>query len=208
VELSGRGPRDLVRRRRRDGLAHAILAPAPAEGVRRYAWRTLAGAWLVITLWFLAGGKWLALPSVALAPPMFVSALEWLARGRLTAPEGVRRRALLVGAGLVGSGAVVLVPVAWLAGALAIVATIGLMRLLATPHPPALAIALIAQILDTSPPLTFTLAVAAGAGALYLGVYALGRLPPMARVPHARPAVARAGVTRRDAWPRTSASTA
>ena len=79
-------------------------------------------------------------------------------------------------------------PLAWLAGALAIVATIALMRLLATPHPPALAIALIAQILDASAPLAFTLAVAAGAGALYLGVYAVGRLPQMARVPHATPA--------------------
>jgi hypothetical protein len=167
---------------------HAILAPAPPEGVRRYAWRTLAGAWLVITLWILAGGAWLALASVALAPPLFVSALEWLARGTLTAPEGARRWALLVGAGLAGSGAVALVPHAWLAGALAIVATIALMRLLATPHPPALAIALIAQILDASTPLAFTLAIAAGAGALYLGVYAVGRLPHMARVPHATPA--------------------
>jgi hypothetical protein len=166
---------------------HAILAPAPAEGVRRYAWRTLAGAWLVITLWILAGDAWLALSSVALAPPLFVSALEWLARGTLTAPEGARRWALLVGAGLAGSGAVALVP-PWLAGPLAIVATTALMRLLATPHPPALAIALIAQILDASASLAFTLAVAVGAGALYLGVYAVGRLPQMARVPHARPA--------------------
>ena len=167
---------------------HAILAPAPAEGVHRYAWRTLAGAWLVITLWILAGGSWLALSAVALAPPLFVSALEWLARGTLTAPEGARRWAVLVGAGVAGSGAVALVPLAWLAGALAIVATIALMRLLATPHPPALAIALIAQILDASAPLAFALAVAAGAGALYLGVYAVGRLPQMARVPHATPA--------------------
>ena len=77
---------------------------------------------------------------------------------------------------------------AWLAGALAIVATIALMRLLTTPHPPALAIALIAQILDASAPLAFALDVAAGAGALYLGVDPVGRLPQMARVPHATPA--------------------
>jgi hypothetical protein len=147
-----------------------------AHSTGSYPWRVVTGAWLVIVLWIVAGGELLGLPSAALAPPLFVSALEWLGRGSLVAEYGVRRWTLLVGAGLAGSGAVELVPVAWIGGALAVVATIALMRLLATPHPPALAIALIPQILDTSNPLRFTLAVAAGAGALYIGVYGVSRV--------------------------------
>jgi len=49
------------------------------------------------------------------------------------------------------------------------------MRVLATPHPPALAIALVPQILDATDPAGFTLAVAAGAGALYLAILGLDR---------------------------------
>ena len=55
-------------------------------------------------------------------------------------------------------------------------ATLALMWLLATPHPPALAIALIPQLLQAPEPLDYTLAIAAGAGALYLGVLAVHRL--------------------------------
>jgi hypothetical protein len=164
---------------------HPILAPPPADGVRRYAWRTIGGAWIVICAWILIDGELLALPSVALAPPLFVSALEWLARGPLHASEGARRLAVLSGAALAGSAAVALVPVGWIAGALAVAVTVALMRVLSTPHPPALAIALIPQILGPAPaPLSFTIAAAAGAAALYLGVFALTRAPQMARVPH------------------------
>jgi hypothetical protein len=156
---------------------HAILAPPPPEGVRRYAWRTIAGSWLVIALWILVAVEALGLSSVAIAPPLFVSALEWLGRGSLRASDGVRRWAVLVGAGLAGSVAVAVVPVAWLGGALAVIATIALMRVLATPHPPALAIALIPQILDATSVAGFTLAIAAGAGALYLGMLAVEQTP-------------------------------
>jgi hypothetical protein len=154
---------------------------APREG--RYAWRVVAGAGLVICAWALVGGELLAVSAVAITPPLFVSALEWLGRGTLSAGEGLRRWALLVGAGLAGSAALELVPVGWLAGALAVLATLALMRVLSVPHPPALAIALIPQIVDTSDPLSFTLAIAVGAGALYLGVFAVGGLVHVARKP-------------------------
>lgn len=74
---------------------------------------------------------------------------------------------------IVGAGAAVIA--AWvLAGCLAVVVTLALMRATATAHPPALAIALIPQILQPSArdPLDYTLAIAAGAGALYLATYA------------------------------------
>ena len=154
-----------------------LLTPAPPPGARgrptgRYPWSVVAGAWIAIAAWILIGGQLLALSSVALAPPLFVSALEWLGRGGCTLSRALPRLALLTGAALAGSVALQLVSIAWLAGALAIAAMLALMRLLETPHAPALAIALIPQILDRPDPASFTLAIAAGASALYAGALA------------------------------------
>jgi len=147
-----------------------------APRVGRYAWRVVVGAGLVMCLWLVASGELLDVAAVAIAPPLFVSALEWLGRGTLSPAEGLRRWGLLVGAGLAGSTALELVPVGWLSGALAVLATLALMHVLAVPHPPALAIALIPQIVEASHPLSFTLAIAGGAGVLYLGVFATSGL--------------------------------
>lgn len=159
-------------------------AVQPPRG--RYEWRIVAGAWLVITAWLLAGHELLEVSSVALAPPLFVSALEWLGGECLTRSDGLRRWALLAGAGLCGSVAVALVGVGWVAGAIAVVATLALMRLVGTPHPPALAIGLIPQIVPTAGPVTFTLAIATGTAVLYLGVYAMSRVTHVARSPAGR----------------------
>ena len=152
-----------------------VAAAADDTPGGRYPWQIVAGAGLAIAAWIVVGGELLALSSAALAPPLFVSALDWLSSGTLDASEGLRRWALLAGAALCGSGAVALVPVAWLSGALALLATLALMRVLTTPHPPGLAIALVPQILDAIDPAGFTLAVAAGAGALYLAILGLDR---------------------------------
>ena len=152
-----------------------LLTPPPDPGARehptgRYPWSIVAGAWLAIAAWILVGGQLLALSSAALAPPLFVSALEWLGRGGCTLADALPRLALLTGAGLAGSVALEVVSMAWLAGTLAVAATLALMRLLGTLHAPALAIALLPQILDRPDPAAFTLAIAAGASALYAGV--------------------------------------
>lgn len=123
----------------------------------------------------MLGGELLALPVAALAPPLFVSALEWLGQGACTLRRGLRRWVLLVCVALAGSLAVELVAVRWIAGALALAASLLLMRALVTPHPPALAIALIPQIFESVDPLGYSLAIAAGAGALYLAMLALDR---------------------------------
>lgn len=148
----------------------------------RYPWSVAASAWLVIVAWILIGGQALELSAAVLAPPLFVSALEWLGRGEPLAGEGLRRWALLVGAGLAGSVAAKLIPVDWIAGVLAVCATLALMWLLTTPHPPALAIAIIPQILGSTDPLSYTTSIAAGAAALYLGVYAVDRATNAARL--------------------------
>jgi len=157
------------------GMAR-LVAPEIAGSTGRYPWRIAAGAWLVISAWIVAGGELLALSSVVLAPPLFVSALEWLGRETLHVADGLRRWALLAGAALAGSCAVALVDVNWISGTLAVLATLVLMRVLATIHPPALAIALIPQILDGADPLSFTLSIAAGAGALNAGILCANRV--------------------------------
>jgi hypothetical protein len=151
------------------------LAPG-AEAPGRYPWAIAAAAFAAISAWILLGGELLALPVAALAPPLFVSALEWLGQGACTLRRGLRRWALLVCAALAGAVAMQLVAVAWIAGTLALAAALALMWLLSTPHPPALAIALIPQILDGIAPLAYAVAIAAGAGALYLAMLALDRV--------------------------------
>ncbi len=155
--------------------------PASGDAPGRYPWGVVAGGLAAIGGWILLGGALLALPVAALAPPLFVSALEWLAEHACTLRRGLRRWTLLVGAALLGALAAALIATAWVAGAVAVAAALALMRLLATPHPPALAIALIPLILDAPDPLAYTLAIAAGAGATYLGVLAAHRLAVFAR---------------------------
>lgn len=167
----------------RRGEAPSVRA---AEGSGRYPWPIVTGAGAVIAAWILAGGELLALSAAALAPPLFVSALEWLGqRAECTPLRGLRRWTVLVGAALAGSAALALVPVAWLAGCLAVAVTLALMRAIATAHPPALAIALIPQILEppARDPVGYTLAIAAGAGALFLATYAVATV--LARGPEA-----------------------
>lgn len=162
------------------GLRWPAALPAPSARPGRYPWRVAAAAWVAIAAWILLGGGLLSLTPVALAPPLFVSALDWLGQGGAGA-DLVQRWALMVGAGLVGASALAVIPVAWVAGLLAAAATLVLMRVLATPHPPALAVALIPQIVDTLEPWEFAVAIGAGAGALYMGVLLLSRVPAYAR---------------------------
>jgi hypothetical protein len=141
----------------------------------RYPWAVAAVAWLVIVAWILVGGPLLELSAVVLAPPLFVSALEWLGRGDVSAGDGLRRWALLVGAAVSGSVAAHLISADWIAGPLAICVTLALMWLLTAPHPPALAIALIPLIVGSPTPWSYATSIAAGAGALYLGIYVVDR---------------------------------
>jgi hypothetical protein len=138
---------------------------------RRYPSGVAAVAWLVIVGWILVGGELLALPAAAFAPPLFVSVLEWLDRGRLSAGDAMRRCGLLVGAALFGSATVRVLPIGVVAGVVAVCATLALMRVLAVAHPPALAIALIPHILPAAAPPTYVAAITTGAAALYVGAF-------------------------------------
>lgn len=151
-------------------------SPVADDRSGRYAWEIVVASLAVTALWMLLGGELLALPAAALAPPLFVSALEWLGQRACTLRRGLRRWTLLVAAALAGALAAKLIATPWLAGVVAVGATLVIMALLATPHPPALAIALIPQLLGVAQPLDYTLAIAAGAAAMYLGVLAAHRI--------------------------------
>jgi hypothetical protein len=145
---------------------------------RRYPWGVAAVAWVVIVAWVLVGGQLLALPAAVCAPPLFVSVLEWLGRGELSAGDGMRRWGLLVGAAVFGSFAARLIAIEPVAGVVAVCATLALMRLLATAHPPALAIALIPLILQAADPGAYVAAIATGGAALYVGAFAVALAAP------------------------------
>lgn len=148
----------------------------PGDATGRYGWQTIGAGLAVTAAWVLIGGELLALPAAFLAPPLFVSALEWLGQRACTLRRGMRRWTLLVAAGLAGAVAAQLIAAPWLAGAAAIAATLALMWLLRTPHPPALAISLIPQILNGPDIVGYTFAIATGAAVTYVGVLAAHRM--------------------------------
>jgi len=149
--------------------------PLPLDRPGRYPLEVAVAGACAITAWILLGGELLALPVAALAPPLFVSALEWLGQGACTLRRGLRRWLLLVGVAFAGALAASVVGVPWVSGAIALTAALAIMVLMKTPHPPALAIALIPQILVGVDPLAYAAAIGAGAAALYLTMLALDR---------------------------------
>ena len=145
---------------------------------RRYPSGVAAAAWLVIVGWILISGQLLELPAAVLAPPLFVSVLEWLGREQVSAGDGLRRCGLLAGAAAVGSVAAQIISIGSIAGIVAVCLTLALMRLLEAPHPPALAIALIPQILGSPEPVPYTASIATGAAALYIAAFAIALATP------------------------------
>jgi hypothetical protein len=121
----------------------------------------------MICSWILIAGPLLSLSIAAVAPPLFVSSFEWSASDARTLSRGIRRWLLIVGAALAGSAALKLLPSIPTAGLAAMCATVVLMRVLATPHAPALAISLVPLIAGPIGPVDFTTGIAVGAAALY-----------------------------------------
>jgi hypothetical protein len=159
---------------------HPVPPRLPARMVTAYA--------LAAAGWIAAGHLLPGAPAALLAPPVFVSGLEWTGGSRHTRAAGARRWVLLTTAALAGGGAALLAgPLpSWMAGSLAVLAAVAAARLLADPHPPALAVSLIPFVLHRLDPLTFAAAVAATGAVLLLAgaaVTAAARRP----VPGGRP---------------------
>ncbi|MDQ3849956.1 MAG: hypothetical protein M3296_05000, partial [Actinomycetota bacterium] len=141
-------------------LAVRVAVGTVADRLERWPGRTVAGFWLLSVAWMLVAGRLLALPSAALAPPLFVSTLDWVTGGGAPPPDGLRRWGLLVGAAVLGTGAEDLLATGPASGILALIATLLLARALRAPHPPALAIALVPQIVQGTSTPAFVAAVA------------------------------------------------
>ena len=165
---------------------HAIIFPAGAalamgiwvlglQGWTASRWRVVALPPLFAALGVALVGADLprAVAEIGGVAAGLILLLEWLARGQISVGDGMRRWGLLVGAGVFGSVAALAIPIGAVAGVVAVCATLALMWLLAAAHPPALAIALIPQILESSDPLTYVGCIAAGAAALYIGAFAI-----------------------------------
>lgn len=127
-------------------------------------------SWAVLASWILLGGPILALPAAALAPPLLVAAVEWLAGTDRSAATGVRHWLMIVGAAALGVTGASAVDPPWVGGVMALAATLVLFGLVSSsaPHPPALAICLIPQVTGVSSPAVFVASIAGGAAVLYV----------------------------------------
>jgi hypothetical protein len=141
---------------------------APGSWPRATAFRF----WLITCAWIALAAPLLSLPMAALAPPLFVSALEWMHNPERTLAVGIRRYGLLLAAAIAGAIAAQAGAAEWIAAPAAAASTLVLMNVFGCWHPPALAISLIPGITTGISPLAFVLGIAIGAAALYLATSA------------------------------------
>lgn len=131
-------------------------------------WSAIATAGTSTAVWIAFGGGLAGLHAPAFAPPMFVSVLEWAGRRERPARSALVRWAELIVAAGIGIASVQLIPVAWVAAAAAVSATVLVVCAAGEHNPPALAVALIPQLARNIPASRFLLGVTIGASALYL----------------------------------------
>lgn len=124
--------------------------------------------WAIAATWIMVAGPVLRLPATALAPPLIVATFEWLGHPDRSAALGARQWAVTVAAAATGVVLAHYIQPPWVGGAMALAATVSVMAITATAHPPALAIALLPQIAGAADPARFVASVAGGAAVLYL----------------------------------------
>ncbi len=163
------------------GLGPQGRAAAVAERPGRWSWPTLVLFFVVAVGWIALASLLLPVPTVALAPPLLVAALEWCGHGARPPAAALRRWALLVTAAAVGGAASWLSPVidqgitptqALMASAVQLAAVGVILVVLGWTGEhlyPALAIALVPNLVAPIAPWLYMLAVGIGAAALYGG---------------------------------------
>ncbi len=177
-------------------LAALLSVPALREqavepsGPHRWRWTSLVAFGMVANGWIVAATVVLPLPAVAVAPPLLVAALEWCTQGAQQPTVALRRWALLVAAAAIGGAASAVCPViapgltttrVVMATTIQLAAAAAVLILLAFTREyayPALAIVLVPNLVAPISGWSYTLAIGAGAGALFAGgwvVAAAGR---------------------------------
>jgi hypothetical protein len=124
--------------------------------------------WLIACIWIALAAPVLSLPTAALAPPLFVSALEWMNTRDRGFDLGIRRYGLIVAAAIAGAIAAQASPAEVIAAPTAAAMTLALMTVFGCWHPPALAISLVPGIATGISPAGFIAGIGVGAAALYL----------------------------------------
>jgi hypothetical protein len=147
-------------------------ARAAAEGSWPRA--TAFRFWLITCVWIAVAVPLLSLPTAALAPPLFVSALEWMNTPDRAFDVGIRRYGLLVAAAVAGAIAAQASPAEWIAAPTAAAMTLALMNVIGCWHAPALAISLVPGIATGISPAGFIAGIGVGAAALYLAASTVG----------------------------------
>lgn len=157
------------------------LRPRPAVAVPpgRWSWPTLMLFAIVAVGWIVLAGLVLPVPTVAVAPPLLVAALEWCSQPARPPGAAVRRWALLLAAAALGGTASWLSPVmdrgiaqALVAVAVQVAAVGVILVILGWTGEylyPALAIALVPNLVAPIAPWLYLLAIGIGAAALYGG---------------------------------------
>ena len=153
----------------------------PRSGLTLFA--AVAAAWIVIA------GPVLALPPTVLAPPLLVATLEWSVRGARPPMMAVKRWTLLVLAAAAGSAASALCPPIE-SGGIAVAAVVAataiqlsavavvllLLRVTGEDAYPALAIALVPNLVAPTSVWAYPLWIGVGAGVLFTGAWVIASL--------------------------------
>lgn len=167
------------------GVRPPGLTVAVAERPGRWSWPTLALFSVIAGGWIVLASVVLPVPTVALAPPLLVAALEWCAHGARPLSAALRRWTLLVVAAAVGGVAAwaspvmdggITAPQALAASAVQLAAVGVILVVLGCSGEhlyPALAIALVPDLVAPIAPWRYILAIGIGAAALYGGAAVL-----------------------------------
>jgi hypothetical protein len=130
--------------------------------------------WLITCVWIAVAVPMLSLPAAALAPPLFVSALEWMNTPDRSFVLGIRRYALIGAAAIAGVIAAQVSPAEGIAAPSAVAMTLVIMNITGCWHAPALAISLVPGIATDISPAGFIAGIGVGAAALYLAASTVG----------------------------------
>jgi hypothetical protein len=148
-------------------LMSNFVRPAEEQETAGAASKRSKAIWFYVLamVWFWPA--FTVLPVSAFAPPILVSAYEWINHSNKTWPVLVRQWLAVVLAAAVGEAAIHFLPVA-AAGTLAVLFSMIFAEVLSIHHPPVLAISLLPLISPTTPALSFVTGIALAAAFLYL----------------------------------------